>query len=133
MTGGGSSSAHTALVRQILARFGAMPGLLLGANPCGVASYLAETGTEFRVSYGWPGPGGPDVLGVGRGRFFGLECKTGKAVRSKEQRACAEALEAAGIHVYVVRSIDDAKSAIEFVLGAPIASGLFDRLTERKR
>jgi hypothetical protein len=66
------------------------------------------------VPYGWPTKGGPDILAVVAplGRLVALECKTGDAVATKEQRACHAALRAVGVVVHVVRSVDDARAAL---------------------
>ena len=43
------------------------------------------------------------------GRLVALECKTGGATTTKEQRACHAALRAVGVAVHVVRSVDEAR------------------------
>jgi hypothetical protein len=113
----GSTSAHTALCRAILAELGAMPGVVLGSNPSGRSFLVDErTGEKRVVQYGWPSAaGGPDLLAVvaPRGRMVALECKTGAAVATKEQRACHAALRAVGVEVHVVRSVNEAREALE--------------------
>jgi hypothetical protein len=103
--------AHTALVRGILADLGARPGVVIGANACGLAKYVSEHGKAFAVPYGWPAPGGPDILAVVAplGRLVALECKTGKATTTKAQRAIHAALRAVGVTVDVVRSREEAR------------------------
>ncbi|HEY6461141.1 MAG TPA: hypothetical protein VIY73_13345 [Polyangiaceae bacterium] len=79
-----------------------------------MATYPRPDGKFVSVKYGWPSwEGGPDVLACVRGRFVALECKTGNATTTKEQRACLAALKAAGAVVAVVRSVDEARAAIE--------------------
>lgn len=112
----GSAAAHTALVNAILAELGAMPGVVIGANASGRAHYTSETGRSFRVPYGWPtGKGGPDILaGIAPlGRMIALECKTGTARLSPDQRAVHAALRAVGVVVHVVRNVEEARAAIE--------------------
>ena len=111
----GSSAAHTALVHDILAALGALPGVVIGANASGLARYPSErTGKDFCVPYGWPMKGGPDLLAAlaPYGRLVALECKTGGATPTKEQRECHAALRAVGVSVHVVRSVDEARAAL---------------------
>ena len=63
------------------------------------------------------GVGGADLVGVvkGSGRFFAFEVKTRKGKLSPEQEAWHRVVLAAGGLVAVVRSVDEALSA----LGAP--------------
>ena len=111
--------SERALSRLVLAECGALPGVLLGHNPVGEARYIVErTGRGYVVPYGWPAPGGPDLIAVvrsraGIGRFLGLELKSETGVSSGAQRACHRAIEAAGGLVRVVRSVEEARRAIE--------------------
>jgi hypothetical protein len=111
----GSSAAHTALVRAILAQLGAMSGVVLGTNPSGRAVFMGEDGKRRWLPFGWPAPGGPDILAAvaPHGRLVALEVKTGEARLSAEQRACHEALRAVGVAVHVVRSVDDARASLD--------------------
>lgn len=112
----GSARAHTALVRAILAELGALPGVVIGANASGRARYMNErTGEVAVVPYGWLSPGGPDLLAVvaPQGRLCAIECKTGSATTTKAQRVCHEALRAVGVAVHVVRSVEEARAALE--------------------
>jgi hypothetical protein len=111
----GSSAAHTALVSAVLAAIGALPGVVAGANASGLARYMSEsTGKRFAVPYGWPMNGGPDILAIVAplGRLVALECKTGDAVPTKEQRACHAALRGVSAAVHVVRTVDEARLAV---------------------
>lgn len=112
----GSTSAHTALCREILAELGSMPGIVLGSNPSGMSLLVdRRTGDKRGVQYGWPShAGGPDLLAVvaPHGRMVALECKTGNATTSPEQKACHAALRAVGVSVHVVRSVEDARRAL---------------------
>ncbi len=111
MNPNGSSAAHTVLIRAILAELGAMPGIVIGINPTGRARYMSETtGRAYVVPYGFPGPGAPDLLAAVAplGRLVALECKTGGARPTADQRRCHAALRAVGVEVHVVRSVADA-------------------------
>jgi hypothetical protein len=115
----GSSAAHTALVNAVLAAIGALPGVVAGPNASGQARYISErTGKSFHVPYGWPMRGGPDILAAVAplGRLVALECKTGGATTTAEQRACHTALRRVGVTVHVVRSVDDARRALAGVM-----------------
>lgn len=110
------SAAHTALVRSILAAIGAEPDVLVSMNESGRARYMGRDGSEWFVPYGYPtAEGGPDllILLAPRGRLVGLEVKTGSGVTTSAQRAAHEAMRRFGALVYVVRSVDDARRALE--------------------
>lgn len=109
-----NSAAHTALVHAILADLGALPGVVLAANPCGHAVYTSESGKVSRVVYGWPAPGGPDLLAVlaPLGRMVALECKTGRARLTRAQRAVHAALRAVGVSVHTVATVAEARAAM---------------------
>jgi hypothetical protein len=111
----GSNAAHTALVNAILAECGTMPGVVIGANASGRAAYVSEDGRRWRVPYGWLSPGGPDLLAAvaPHGRMVALEAKSGEARTTAAQRACHEALRAVGVVVHVVRTVAEARLAIE--------------------
>jgi hypothetical protein len=115
----GSNATHTRLVRAILAECGSMPGIVLGANASGRAAYMSDAGRRFRVPYGWPDArgGGPDLLAAVAplGRLVALECKTGRAGLTKRQRECHAALRAVGVDVRVVRTVEEARAALEQV------------------
>jgi hypothetical protein len=108
----GSSAAHSALVNEIISEFGSLPGVIIGANASGRALYTSEAGKRFRVPYGWPCAGGPDILAVvaPNARLVALECKTGDAVPTKTQLLVHEALRGIGALVRVVRSIEEARA-----------------------
>lgn len=110
------TAQHSALVRSILATYGAIPGLLLVQNDTGVARFMRPSGAEAFVHYGFPSHnGGPDLLGVlaPHARLFGLELKTGGAVVKPEQRKTHETLAHYGVRVFVVRTVKDAGDAID--------------------
>jgi hypothetical protein len=110
-TTGGSSAAHSALLNAIIAEFGSLPGVIIGANASGRALYTSDAGKRFRVPYGWPCAGGPDILAVvaPNARLVALECKTGDATPTKQQLAVHAALRAVGASVHVVRSVEEAR------------------------
>lgn len=64
-------------------------------------------------------PGIPDLFVAGEGRVIGLEVKAPKGSLSPAQRDTIAALNAAGIPVLVVRSIDEAVEALTS-MGVPI-------------
>jgi hypothetical protein len=121
-----TSADHTRLVHAILAECGALPGVLLGANASGRAAYMSEkTGQRFRVPYGWPAKGGPDILAAiaPLGRLVAFEVKTGKARPTREQRDCHAALRAVGVEVHVVHSVNEARAAFAHAIGNRKGSG----------
>jgi hypothetical protein len=112
----GSSAAHTPLCRAILAELGALSGVIIGLNASGRAKYVSErTGREFVVPYGCLAPGGPDLIAVVAplGRTVALEVKSGRATETKEQLTCLDALRAVGVRCVVVRSVAEARAALE--------------------
>jgi hypothetical protein len=97
---------------------GAIPGVVIGLNPSGRAKYLSErTGKTFHTPYGWPiaGGGAPDIIAIVAplGRAVCLEVKTGDATTTPAQRACLDALRACGAVVAVVRSVEEARAALD--------------------
>jgi hypothetical protein len=111
-------AAHTRLVNAILGELGAMPGVVIGVNPCGLARYMSTQGKHFAVPYGWPSPGGPDILAVvaPHGRMVAIECKTGGGIARSIQKDVHAALCAVGVTVCVVGSVEEALEVIQDVL-----------------
>ena len=110
------SAAHTALVRQILAAVGSLPGVIVGDNPCGVARYpRPDYPTKFfAVPYGWPyQKGSPDVLIAVFGVMLAVEVKTGAGKLTADQRVCRDALRAAGVRVIEARRVEDVVHVVE--------------------
>lgn len=69
-------------------------------------------GTRFNGS-----PAGtPDIIGVARGRFLGLEVKTPEGKTTEAQLKKHDELRAAGACVWVVTSVDEALWAVEELL-----------------
>lgn len=71
--------------------------------------YRQNTGAFQRGErvYWFGTKGAPDVIAVIGGIYIGIECKTGKSVQTKDQRAFQEALQKAGGIYLLVRSIDE--------------------------
>lgn len=111
--GGNQSTAHRKLVHDIREELGALPGIILYENV-----------VERAEAHGHPivtglGEGTPDILALVRpGRVVGLECKTGGATLQKNQRAVRKAWwEQVSVPVYVIRSVQDARRALEHARG----------------
>lgn len=56
--------------------------------------------------------GVPDIIGILRGQWLGVECKSGKAVLSKDQREFRRRVEEAGGLYIVARSVADLEGVI---------------------
>ena len=63
------------------------------------------------VTYGL-GEGSPDLVVVERGRMLGIECKSAAGRVSPEQQQCARMWGRHGVPVYVVRSAEEALTAL---------------------
>lgn len=110
------SAAHTNLVKQILVAVGSLPGVIAADNPCGVARYPRNDDPTkfFAVPYGWPyQKGSPDILIAVFGVLLAVECKTGDARMNADQRACRDALRAAGVRVIEARRVEDVVHVVE--------------------
>lgn len=85
--------------------------LVLWRNNVGQAEHW--TGREVsRVRYGLA-PGSADLVGVlSPGRFFALEVKTPKGRAAEEQRLWLELVRRMGGFAAVVRSVDEARAAL---------------------
>lgn len=101
---------HTALVEEIVLALGQLPDVLVWKNATGVGRTL--TG-ERRIRFGLVGSSDVLALVGPRGRFLGLEAKTGLAVQSKQQKAFQRAVEAVGGVYVVCRSAADALAGVE--------------------
>jgi hypothetical protein len=60
--------------------------------------------------------GSPDILGIIRGRFFGIECKVGRNKLSEDQAEFHRQILKAGGIVFTVRSLDECIEAVEDAL-----------------
>ena len=101
---------HDALVRRILRDLGTLPDVILEQR-MPIRHALLPNGAP--VSTGTVGEA--DIQGVvgPHGRLVALEVKTGDARRTPEQVAWARSRERLGCHVAVVRSVEEARAAIE--------------------
>lgn len=92
-------------------------GIVAWRNNIGTAEFWNERASHAeRVAYGVGGPGGSDLIGMVRGRFFALELKAPGA-RTKPERAAAQAqfralVQSAGGFACVVRSVEEAGAAV---------------------
>lgn len=102
---------HDELVARILAHAGADPTVRLFHNR---TSKVRALGTGAMVSRGLI-RGGTDIVGVvgPRGRWVGIEVKTGGAVPTPEQLAHMAYMRACGAVTGVARSVSDAEKLIQ--------------------
>ena len=100
---------HTELVAAIRLALGREPDVVLWPLTQGVASARAG---HMR----WYGlvKGASDLLGVGpRGKLIALECKTGNAVPTPEQRRFLAAVTRHGGIAAIVHSVAEARSVLD--------------------
>ena len=117
---------EAALERAVLARVGALqraelPSLVVyrnevGAGFTGAAAHLVCSEcrsilTRHRIVYGL-GTGSPDLVGAVDGRAFGLELKSPTGRVRPEQIAWRDAAIRRGVHVAIVRTVEEAEEAI---------------------
>jgi hypothetical protein len=111
--------AHTALVKSIILDLARVPGLLLWEHKSG---RFREPFSERHVDVGLVGS--PDIIGfldrpdAPFAIFIGLEVKTGEAVLSGDQRSFHAVAASKRAFRTVVRSVEDAREAIEKARGA---------------
>ncbi|MEJ7728196.1 MAG: hypothetical protein WKG00_03190 [Polyangiaceae bacterium] len=117
----------------MLLALGRYPGILLARNEVGQgytgdllfalqkalrpfgrpAMEAAVAATQrHRIVYGL-GVGSPDLVGAVEGRAFGLELKTEVGVVSDVQSRWHSAASRRGLHVEVVRRVEDALAAVD--------------------
>jgi hypothetical protein len=58
-------------------------------------------------------PGVPDLIFVHRGAFFAIELKAGKGTESVPQLECAAALQRAGCHSFLCRSLAEVQGVLD--------------------
>lgn len=106
------TESERVIQRAILLDLGSEPDFLLLRNQVGQAIYHDGV-KEFRVPYGL-GKGSPDLVGILRpwGRFVCFEVKTHDGAVSAEQLKCHHVWRTFGAHVAVVRSVEDARFAL---------------------
>jgi hypothetical protein len=97
-----------AVQQAILARLGAVPGLLVWRNNVGAAANSRGQWVRYGVA------GSADVLIVAgpAGRFFALEVKSAISKPTARQVAWGKAVQAAGGVYLVVRSVDEAVNGL---------------------
>lgn len=107
------SAEHHALVHAIREELGRDDRLTMWINRVG----KAKTTRGYRIEYGLI-VGSSDLVAIIKpsGRWFALEAKTGNAVPTRDQRFFIELIRAHGGFACVVRSLDDAKQALERAL-----------------
>lgn len=105
----GKGNPEAVLQAQILAACGSLPGVLLLVN---VVKKLPNPYGPGMLTFGL-GEGSPDLVGAVDGRFIGLEVKVPGNVAEPHQAKLHAAWRALGCHVAVVRSVDEAREAIE--------------------
>jgi hypothetical protein len=92
-------------------------GVIAWRNNIGTAEFWNEHAARpDHVAFGVGGPGGSDIIGLLRGRFFALELKAPGA-RTKPARALLQEqfrrlVRSAGGFATVVRSVDEAGAAV---------------------
>lgn len=96
------TKAHEKLVKQCLLELTTAGYLAWKVN-----TGVIKTDTRYQV-YGLKG--GSDIMGISPdGQFIGCECKTGKAVQNKAQKAFQKAVEKRdGIYI-IIRSLEEIK------------------------
>ena len=99
--------SHTGLVNEILLKLGDLPHIRVWKNSTG----CAQTPSGHFIKFGLVGSA--DILGIRAptGQLIAIECKTGKARQSKEQKAFEKMITAFG-GIYVVARLT---SDIEFL------------------
>lgn len=103
------------LQRNIEIAIGSEPDFLMLRNSVGSAKYVQETtGKTFHVPYGL-GVGSPDLVGILApwGVFIGLEVKDPNGIVEPHQTTSHELWRRFGALVYVVRSVEDARIALQ--------------------
>jgi hypothetical protein len=98
---------ETPIVQAIRLALGRMPDCVLWRNNTGVATFQ-----DRPVRYGLAN-GSSDLIGIVAGRFVALEVKTLTGRASDEQNLFLNLVRQKGGFACVVRSVDDALSAID--------------------
>lgn len=99
-------------IREALGQEG---DLVLWRNNVGVAEFT-KNGRKQTVAYGLA-PGSADLIGLLSGRFFALEVKAASGRASEAQRLWLDLVRAKGGFAAVVRSVDEAREALERARG----------------
>ena len=98
--------------REIELALGAEPDLLLMRNSVGRATFVKADASVAHVPYGL-GVGSPDLVVILDGRWFALEVKAKEGELSAEQVKVHGIWRRFGALVFVVRSVADARAALE--------------------
>jgi hypothetical protein len=111
--------------REILAAIGALPDVLVFVNAQTFTRFADADGRLDRASRGGLGAGSADLIGIVRvvrdiarpdldlGRFIALEVKAPRGVVSDVQKRWLEAVRRMGGFAAVVRSVEEARGAID--------------------
>jgi hypothetical protein len=108
------SKLESKIQNEIELALGALPGVLLLRNNCGVATFPDRAGRPRKVRYGL-GEGSPDlvlILAPG-GNVVALEVKRPGERPEPAQERCHAAWRTFGAHVEVVHSVEEARAALE--------------------
>jgi hypothetical protein len=99
---------------DIEAAIGAEPDLLLLRNSVGKATYYTDKGSAYHVPYGL-GNGSPDLVGIlaPHGRWLCFEVKAQEGHLNVDQAKCHAVWRRFGALIYVVRSVEEARAALE--------------------
>jgi hypothetical protein len=111
--GRGSSAAHTKLKNEIRLALGRERDLTLWSLVQGIVR-----GTNKKQYRAGLVPGASDLVGIlrmpcGCGRWICIECKTGNASATNEQRLFGSLVQGRGGFWCVVRSLDESWSALD--------------------
>ena len=100
--------------REIEAALGAEPDLLLLRNSVGMAKHTSDDGKTWHVPYGL-GTGSPDLVGIlaPSGRWVCLEVKAAEGDVDPAQLKCHAIWRKFGAFVAVVRSVEEARAALD--------------------
>lgn len=93
--------SERSVVHAALAYLGSRSDVLVWRNNTGAARDVSGRVIRFGLV------GSPDIIGVHRGRFIGIECKSDRGRLSAEQSAFRQRFESCGGLYLVVRSVTD--------------------------
>ena len=104
---------------EIEAAIGAEPDFLLLRNAVGKATFYNDEGKAYHSAFGL-GTGSPDLVGIlgPHGRWLCLEVKVPGEEAEPHQEVCHQQWRVFGALVYVVHSVDEARSALTAARGA---------------
>lgn len=110
-----AKNPHTVLVNAVLKLASLRKDVFLWSNNTG--SGLLD-GKRW-VKFGLVGSG--DLIGLTKdGRFLSLECKTGDARQSFDQKMFQKRIEELGGRYFVIRSVEDAMRTFDLISQIPI-------------